>query len=330
MSSQPAAPLSAQSAGPMPAPARTHVQLLALVLIWAVNFSVIKIGLAILNPLGFNALRFLLASIVVFLVLRRAGPVPIPAREDRGRIILLGLLGNLVYQLLFIHGMDRTRAGNASLLLAGTPILTAVLSTRLGHEHVDVRLWIGILLTVLGIGLVVIAGNAGLRMDRSTLTGDLLMLCTSAVWSVYTVGARKPIARYGPVAVTAWTLWIGAVGLILVGVPDLVRTAWSAVPVRLWVSVLYSGGLGIGIAYILWYRGVGSIGNARTASYSNLVPAFALAAAWPLLGEEPTAGQLLGAVVIIGGITLANLRPARRRRPPVGPEPRMRPTREGS
>lgn len=313
MSSRPA-PLSAQSAGPVPAPMRTHLQLLMLVLIWAINFSVIKIGLAILHPLGFNALRFMLASIVVLLVLRQAGPIPLPAPRDRPRIIVLGLLGNLVYQLLFINGMDRTRAGNASLLLAGTPILTAVLSTRLGHERVDMRLWLGILLTVVGIGAVVIAGNAGLRMDRSTITGDLLMLCTSAVWSIYTVGARKPIARYGPVAVTAWTLWIGAVGLVLVGIPDLAHTAWAAVPPRLWGSVLYSGGLGIGVAYILWYRGVGSIGNARTASYSNLVPAFALAAAWPLLGERPTTGQVLGAAVIIGGVTLANMRPVGRER----------------
>ena len=73
--------------------------------------------------------------------------------------------------------------------------------------------------------------------------------------------------------------------------------------------------LGIGLAYLIWYYGVRQIGNTRTATYSNLVPVVALAAAWIQLGEVPAAGQLLGAAVILGGITLAQVR--RRRKLPL-------------
>ncbi len=74
-----------------------------------------------------------------------------------------------------------------------------------------------------------------------------------------------------------------------------------------WVGVAYAGFLSIGLAYLLWYRGVERLGNNRTAVYSNLVPVAALLTAWLWLGEVPTAVQLLGAVVILSGLTTARL-----------------------
>ena len=69
--------------------------------------------------------------------------------------------------------------------------------------------------------------------------------------------------------------------------------------------MVYAGALGIGLAYLIWNTAVARIGNTRTATYSNLVPAVALLVAWAWLGERPLALQLVGAAVIIGGITLA-------------------------
>ncbi len=287
------------------------VALAFLVLIWAVNFSVIKLALAEIRPMAFNPVRFVVASGVVWAVLRRRGPIPLPERPDVPRVLALGFLGNLLYQLLFISGIDHTRAGNASLLLAGTPILTALLSAAVGHERVGPRVWGGVLLTLAGMALVVRFGSGEVGLDRATLAGDLLLVCASFAWSGYTVGARGLIDRYGSIAVTAWTLWIGTGGLLLVGTPFLFRTDWGATGPAAWGGIVFSGAFGIGIAYLLWYHGVRRIGNTRTASWSNLVPVAALAVAWAWLGEVPTAGQVAGAAVIIGGVTLAN---ARRRR----------------
>ncbi|MGH7475452.1 MAG: DMT family transporter [Longimicrobiales bacterium] len=284
----------------------TYALLLLLVLLWAVNFSVIKVALEDLEPMAFNPLRFLLASVVVWAVLRRRGRVPLPARADLPRIIALGIIGNVVYQLLFIHAMDHTRAGNASLLLAGTPMLTALLSAALGHERVRPLMWLGVSATVAGMVLVVVGSAAELGIDSDTLRGDLLMIAASAAWAMYTVGARAPIRRYGSVAVTAWTMWIGTAGLFLLGIPWLLALGIDRIGEGTWLAVLYSGAFGIGVAYMLWYHGVRTIGNTRTASYSNLVPVFALAIAWAWLDEVPTPTQLIGAAVIIGGVTLAN------------------------
>jgi drug/metabolite transporter (DMT)-like permease len=277
--------------------------LLVLVLVWALNFSVIKIGLAAIPPFAFNALRFPLAAILLGAVLLAGGRLDLPARGDVVRLVVLGLVGNLAYQLLFISGMALSRAGNASVLLTASPVFTAALSGWLGHERLRPVAWAGIMAAIAGIALVVGSGPEGFGFGADTLRGDLLLIGSAAVWSIYTVGARTPIGKYGSVRVTAWTLWIGAIFLLLVGLPDL-ATMEGAIPLSAWAAVVYAGSLGLGLSYLLWYRGVKVLGNTRTSAFGNLVPVFAILIAWPVLGEIPNVWQLVGAGVIIAAIRM--------------------------
>lgn len=95
--------------------------------------------------------------------------------------------------------------------------------------------------------------------------------------------------------------------------PSILRTDLSAVSPLAWAGVVYAGILSIGVAYLIWYRGVRLLGASRTAVYSNLVPVAALITAWVWLGEVPSALQLAGATVILGGLTLARLAGSPRR-----------------
>src|SRR5690606_13533645 len=91
--------------------------ILVLVLIWGVNFSVVKYALEQFDPLAFNGLRFALGGLVLVPFVLRRGPL----RFERGEwpaLIGLGVLGNTIYQVLFVEGIDRTLAGNAALMLA--------------------------------------------------------------------------------------------------------------------------------------------------------------------------------------------------------------------
>ncbi|HSJ10710.1 MAG TPA: EamA family transporter [Longimicrobiales bacterium] len=289
--------------------ARAHAALLLMVLIWGINFPIAKSALTQLDPLAFNALRFPLAALVVFIAISRRGHFVWPAPGERLRILALGILGNIAYQQFFIFGLALTRAGTAAVLLAGTPIVTALLSAALGHERVGPRVWAGLSATVAGIVMVVTFG--GHDAGESTLLGDALMIGASCSWALYTVGSRHYIDRYGSVQFTAWTLWVGALGLCLLGLPTVLRTDLGAVTASAWIGVVYAGALSIGLAYLIWYYGVRQIGNTRTAAYSNLTPVVALAASWVALGEVPRWGQVLGAAVIIGGVTLAQARRVR-------------------
>ncbi|MFC1662247.1 DMT family transporter [Gemmatimonadota bacterium] len=292
---------------PPAGPTTADLGLLLMALIWGVNFPVIKAALTELEPLAFNALRFPLAGLTVLILLRKRGAVPWPSREDWPRIVALGILGNVVYQGFFIFGMNATMAGNASILLATTPAWTMALSTVRRHERPGPWVWFGVLATLTGMALVVLGGNFSLSIRGATLPGDLLIVGAAITWSTYSVGSRRMIQKYGSLKVTAWTLWVGTGGLFLIGLPSLVRAPLAETSTLAWGGVAYSGVLAIGMAYLLWYRGVQLIGNARTAAYSNITPIIALAVAWAWLGEIPSGLQITGAAVVLTGLSLARL-----------------------
>lgn len=281
--------------------------LVVMAVIWGINFPLIKASLEFIPPLAFNGLRFPLAALTVFGVLRLQGPLPRPDSRDLPRIVALGILGNVVYQGFFIFGVNATLAGNSSILLATTPVWTLGLSALRGHERPGLQVWFGVLATLTGMALVVFGSGKALGLDTSALHGDLLIIGAAFTWSIYTVGSRGLVQKYGSVPVTAWTLWIGCIGLVALGIPSLTELSFRTVPGLAWAGVAYAGILAIGLAYLLWYRGVHQIGNSRTAAYSNLTPIIALIVAWVWLGETPGLLQITGAAVVLVGLSLARL-----------------------
>jgi drug/metabolite transporter (DMT)-like permease len=282
---------------------RTRIALLALVLFWGANFSLVKLALRDLSPLAFTTLRFLLASGVLWVFLKVGGDRVRINRLHWLAVIGLGLVGTTAYQVLFIYGIAWTLAGNASLILATTPVFTTVLSLIFRQERSSPTVVFGVGLSVLGIVLVVLGGAAGVSFGAGTLRGDLAVLVAAAAWSVYTVGSVPLVHRYGVVPVTAATMWVGTAGLLIVSLPALAGQDWAAVQNIAWLAVLYSGAFAIATAYFLWYFCIRQIGSTRTAVYTNFTPVVALLVAWPALGEVPTALQAAGA----GGIILGSI-----------------------
>jgi drug/metabolite transporter (DMT)-like permease len=288
----------------------TDVGLLAMVVIWGINFSVVKLALIELEPHAFNALRFPLACVALYAVVRVRGLSLRPAARDVPALILLGVFGNVVYQWLFILGIDATLAGNAAILLATVPVWTALISSRLGPERPTRAVWLGVVGTLAGMVLVVAGGATDTGLRAETLRGDLLMFLAAVAWAIYTVGSSRLVLQYGALRVTAWTVWIGTAGLLVMGAPALARTPFTTLSPATWGAVVYAGLLALAIAYVAWYRGVERLGSSRTAVYANLVPVVALVSAWLWLGERPGVLQLIGAGLVIASLTVARLTPS--------------------
>lgn len=290
---------------------RIRLGLVALTFIWGLNFALVKGVLPGLPPLAFNALRFPVAALTIGLFLLPGGPVRQrmrrPERDDLVPILLLSLLGNVAYQLLFMVGLDLTRAGNASLFLSTTPAWTALLAVGFGGETVTGRQWMGIV-GALGGAVLLVIGGQGIALEGATLTGDLTMVVAALSWAGFTVGSRPYIQKYGPVPFAAWSLWIGTPILVVVGIPQLRAIGLGSLGWIEWGVVVYAGALSISLAFVLWNLGVRLLGNAQTAIHQNAVPVVTLAASWPLLGEVPAGIQVAGAVLILVSVRLARRR----------------------
>jgi drug/metabolite transporter (DMT)-like permease len=280
--------------------------LVFMVVIWGVNFAVVKWALEAFEPLGFNALRHVLAALFMYGALRAREGAGLPRREDVPRVLLLGAGWYTLYQLGFMFGLDRTRAGNAAVMLALVPLFLLLLSGRSAVPR-PAAAWAGAVLSVLGVTLV--SGSALQLEGSETLLGDVILIGAAGAWAFYTFGAQPLIERYGPIRTTAWTLWAGSVAVFLIGVPSLVRQDWSVVTAPAWGGLLFSGLMSIGVAYLLWYRGVQKLGGAHTAVFSNLTPVVALAAGALWLGEHLTVFSIAGVLMVIGGVMMVRVRP---------------------
>jgi len=301
--------------------------LLLMTLIWGTNYALVKSAFREIDPQAFNALRLVLASVVMAATSHIArsgasarirpparplddshGIFHTPASVTRGewlRLAWLGLVGHCLYQYLFIGGLARTSVANGALLVSSTPIVITVLSTVIGHERPSLLHWAGTLLSLAGIYIVV---GHGAHVTAASMRGDVMLMGAVLCWALYTMGARSLMVRHSPVGVTALSMLLGTMMYLPVAAPNLVRLEWGAVTALTWMKLVYSAVFSICVAYTIWYAAVRAMGSVRTAVYSNLMPIVAMLTGWIWLHEPMDAVKLTGAAAVLAGVALARVR----------------------
>ena len=283
---------------------RSDVLMLSAIVFWAINFSFIKIALREFSPLGFNGIRLTLASFILlfFLFIKKEG---LPSNKaDRWKLVFLGIVGNTVYQLLFIHGLNQTTASNTAIIIALTPVFIALLSIWMKHERLSWSAWVGILISFVGFYLVISVRPDIIRFSSRGLAGDLMILGGCVVWAVYTVFSKPLLERISPLQLTSITIVIGTVFYLPFCVKDIVNTRYNTLSFSAWAALLYSALFALAICYLIWYVSVKRVGNSKTAIYDYLVPIFSIFFAYIFLDERISIFQGVGALVIFFGVYL--------------------------
>lgn len=285
-----------------PAFGLTDVLLFMMAVIWGVNFVVVKYATEVFNPVAFTGLRVGTVAIFLLVVAFASGRTTL-VRRDLIALLLLGALGNGIYQLFFVHGVARTRAGNAALIVGSVPAFVALVARILGMERLKRMAVVGIALSVIGVALV-IAGSSKSSHGEPSLLGSVLVFIAVLCWTAYTILLEPYTRRIDVIQLSAATMVGGAIPLLIASTPALIATNWSLVGIRGWLALFYSSVISMGVAYFFWYRGLRVLGPTRTAVYSNLQPIVALLVAWPILNETPTIFQGVGAATIVAGVFL--------------------------
>jgi len=280
----------------------TDALLVGMAAIWAVNYTVAKFGTRTVPPLAYNAVRIVLAT-VALLAIGRLRSRERPAGRDLIALLVIGLIGNGLYQFCFIEGLAQSRAGTVALMLAGSPAFVAIVGRLFGVERVGPRGWAGIGLQLVGIAFVVF-GSVVHSTGDDTLVGSAFIVAGSLCWAFFAILIKPYTERLSGIDVGAYSLAGGAVFVTLVGIPSIVATDWGSVAPPVWGAIVYSGIGALVVGNLIWYHGVSRIGPTRVSMFSNLQPLVALAVAWVVLGEVPTIWQGLGAGSIMTGLVV--------------------------
>jgi drug/metabolite transporter (DMT)-like permease len=295
--------------------ARTVELLLVLVVcIWGTNFILMKGVFGEISPLAFNAVRMTIAALALGLLWawRERGRLGMPAR-DWLRLWMLGLLGNGLYQMLFVIGLDLTTSGVSALLISTIPLWTALLAVLLRLERITAKTWLGIVIAFAGIVLVTLGTPARdhnhQMLAKDPLLGNALTLLAALCWAGYTVLQKSVLERYSPLRISALGLLLGGPALWAFAFWEVRQQDWGTVSWEAWGIIFYAGLISIALAYLIWSWGVQRLGSARTAIFNNLVPVLTFALAFFFLGEPLTLLQIAGGAVVLLGVSQTILAP---------------------
>lgn len=283
---------------------------LVAVAVWSANFVVVKASIGVLGPLTFTGARYVVASLTLLAILHhRQGTIRPPAGQTRV-LLGLGVLGFGIYQVLWTIGLTRISAGDSALIIAASPVLTALLAGAVGMDRLTPPKLAGGLIAFAGVAAVITAGH-DLSLG-SSLLGDGLTLAAALLWAVYTVGGTRVLRWVDPLAATTWTVVAGTIVLVPLGIGEAVLQPPSGITPLTLVAILYSGALAAGISNVLVFNAIRFVGPTRASSIQFLTPAGAVALGALFLQEPVGIAQIAGGAVIVLGVWLT-------RRPTVVP-----------
>jgi drug/metabolite transporter (DMT)-like permease len=281
---------------------QAEIGVLVVMALWAGNFIVIKSSLAVLPPIGFSFLRFLLASTILLCVLRwHDGTIRISLRE-LAPLALFGALGFGAYQILWTTALDTISAGDSAVLIAATPVLTALIAVAIGADTLTRPKLAGAIVSFVGV-LVVVGAGAGLDLAGEAV-GYVLTLLAALCWATYSAFGGPILRRYSPLRATTWATVSGTLVLAIPGLAQLSTVDVGALGVTSLLAVFYSGALSAGISNVVVLNGIGQLGPTRVTALQTLVPAIAVVLAFLILGEPIRPGQVVGGAIIIVGVAL--------------------------
>jgi drug/metabolite transporter (DMT)-like permease len=270
------------------------------VLIASGTFLVARETLRQFPPLPLSLLRFVLASAVLWPLARHLARGKRIAREDRGRILLLGLLAVPLNQGLFLFGMQWASASHAALLYALTPAFALLFLWGGGGPRPTLRQLLGIALAFLGVLTLLI--QRGLHFDRHSVAGDVLILFAVVAWSLFLIAGRSVTRRYGPLLVTSEATLAGTVMFLPIGLFGLIGFHPGAITPGGWSGLFYLAWLTSAVNYVIWFWGLEHLRAGSVALITNVQPVVTAALAWLILREPLPAGFALSSVLVLGGV----------------------------
>jgi drug/metabolite transporter (DMT)-like permease len=292
--------------------ARAHLSLLAVVIVWAGSFSVIKELLDDGVAAGDIAiLRYAIAAPGFAFILWRARGLPGLTRRDALRVAAAGLLVVVGYHLFLNVGTKYTTAGIAALVVALAPGMTLVLASAVGLDRIHIRQVLGLGIAFTGVAIVVGFGT-GQDLALDSAKGPLIVLGAPLAFALYNVILKPLLGRYDLLALTAATSLVGIVGLLPLVRTSTVETVVDASAKELGL-LLYLGVLATLLGYIGWNTGLRGLGPTRAVAYAYGISPLAVLIGAVALDEPVTVWLAVGAALVVGGIAAMQWVPRRPR-----------------
>jgi len=281
-----------------------NLAMLVTVLFWGISFINIKIAVSEVPPITMALIRFIMASAILVVILKKLEPASKLKKEDRIRMIAGGLLGITIYFYFENSGVKMTTASNASLISSIIPITAIALDMIIFKTKPSLLKFAGMGCAIVGAYLAVTA-NGQLSFDSATFKGNLFMVFAMVAWSLYTLLNKTLQDKYSGLFLTTYQTLYGTI--LLVPASLIEYRQWHLFSLTAFYNIVYLAVCCSAIAYFLYIFALKRLDVAITTLYLNLTPVVGVICGYLVLGETVLPVQLLGGVIIIIVIIAINM-----------------------
>lgn len=278
---------------------RAELALILNTIVWGATFVVVKEALADVSPLVFLAIRFSLAAVVLAVVFRRAVRGKLRAGLRAGAICGFFLFTGYALQTI---GLRFTSAPKSAFLTGLSTAMVPLLAALVYKVKPRIAELLGVGLAVGGMGLMTLEG-ATLSMGP----GDVLTVGCAVAFAIHIVALGHYTSEIGFELLTP--IQVGVAALLAVGMFPWAETPRLTPSPAVWTAILITGLLATALAYSIQSWAQQYTTSTRTALIFTLEPLFAWATSYVLVGETLTGRGMAGALLILGGVLLVELKP---------------------
>jgi len=295
------------------------LMMMVTVIVWALAFPFIKIGLDELSFINLTIMRFFVVC-SVFLVMLFLKPQWFSKlhKKDIFPIFLLGFTGVIVYHLGLNYGEIYVTAGAASLIIATIPIIIVILAAIFLRERIGLIKLIGIALALLGVILISLLGTENVAIEIKYVFAALAVFIAAIVGAIYTIAGKKLLERYNGLSLTVYAILLGSIGLI----PFVLLSSFGLMPstgkplfeevtamsASAWFAILFLGVCSTVIGYVIWYVALEFKTASEVSVYLYAVPVLSTIVSFFVFDDKITLFFFLGVILIFAGLVIVNIK----------------------
>jgi drug/metabolite transporter (DMT)-like permease len=310
--------VTAQPGHPQQRGTLPYLALALLALVWGFSYILIKTGVATIPPTVLVELRVALgaAALLAATAITRRNPITTSTKQRLPGFLLMAVTSSVLPFLAITWGQQYIGTGLAAILNATTPLWTAIFAWWVTPQERPTTInYTGVAIGFVGAVVLVAPSLSRSGLKADTL-GALAVLAGSAFYAAAALGQRRLLNQVDAMEASLWQMAIATLIMLPISAPTIPSTHPSALSLA---AVILLGTVGSGIAYVLYYYILNSLGATRGSSVTFLIPITAVGWGALLFHERLTAPVIAGMVVILVGVGLAMVH-RRPRAPAIAPE----------
>lgn len=286
---------------------KIYLKLLLTAIFWGGTFVAGRLVAQNVGPYSIAFLRFTIASVLLLLLTWKIeGKLPNLKKSQIMPVVLLGITGIFIYNVMFFKGLKIIEAGRASLIIATCPIVITICSSIFLKEKINFVKGLGIVISVCGAIIVISKGNINRIIDGGLGLGELYIFCCVLCWVAYSLIGKTVMNSLSPLVSVSYSATVGAIALSIPAFFEGLARNIANQSLIDWLCISYLGIFGTVIGFVWYYQGVERIGPTKAGLFINFVPISAILCAFFILREPITLSLAVGAALVISGVYLTN------------------------